>query len=79
MLIVRFLEFRKIFEDSNPNSAESDGLMEAYLPPVDTNTCHLWYKEDGIDIDFNVHKCFGHEDGHQARFIDFHRLIDNPL
>ena len=78
MLIVRFWEFRKIFGDSNPNSAESDGLMVAHLPPVDTYTCQGWYSEVGIDIDFNVHKCFGHEDGNQARFIDFHRLIDDP-
>ena len=60
---------------SNPYSAESDGLLVAHLPPVDTDTCQVWYSEDEIDIDFDVHKCFGYEDGRQERFI----LIDEPL
>lgn len=50
----------------------------AHLPPVDTDTCQLWYSEVGIDIDFDAHKCFGYEDGRQARFIRC-RLIDRPL
>ena len=41
----------------------------AHLPPVDTNTCQAWYAEDEIDINYDVHKCFGYEDGNQARFI----------
>ena len=53
--------------------------MVARLPAVDTFTCQGWYSEVGIDIDFNVHKCFGHEDGHQARFIDYQIIIDDPL
>ena len=63
----------------NPFSAESDGLLVAHLPPVDTDTCQLWYSEAEIDIDFNVHKCFGYENGNQERFIDCHILIDEPL
>ena len=50
-------------------SAESDGLLVARLPPVDTDTCQFWYSEAGIDIDSNVHKCFGYENGDQERFI----------
>ena len=68
----------KIFEDINPNSAESDGLLVAHLPPVDTDTCQSWYSVEGIDIDFNVHKCFGYENGSQARFIQCQRLLMAP-
>lgn len=51
--------------DNNDVESESDGLLVAHLPPVDTDTCQLWYSEAGIDIDFNVHKCFGYENGSQ--------------
>ena len=63
----------------NSYSAESDGLLVAHLPPIATDTCQLWYSDDEIDIDFNVHKCFGYEDGQQERFIDCQRLIDAPI
>ena len=51
----------------------------AHLPLVDTDTCQLWYSEEGIDIDFYAHKCFGYEEGGQARLIHYHRLIDGPF
>ena len=49
----------------------------AHLPPVSTDTCQSWYSEVGIDIDFDVHKCFGYEDGSQERFIVCHSFIDD--
>jgi len=51
--------------DYNDVESESDGLLVAHLPPVDTDTCQEWYSEAEIDIDFNVHKCFGYENGDQ--------------